>query len=78
MKDSQLTVIFKGNPVEAEMIKNMLVEHGIRAILKNQLMGSIAPWHVSPGGFDPVEVEILANNKEEALKLIEEFNAGTD
>lgn len=37
-------------------------------------MGTIAPWHVSPGGFEPVEVEILLKDKEKALKLIDEFN----
>ena len=75
MKDSQLIVIFQGNPVDSEIVKNLLTDNGIMANLKNQLMGSIAPWHVSPGGFDPVEVEILAKDKEKALKLIEEFRA---
>lgn len=37
-------------------------------------MGTIAPWQVSPGGFEPVEVEILVKDKEKALKLIYEFN----
>ncbi len=71
--DSELIVVFQGKPMDAEIIKDMLNDHGIMAHLKNQFMGSIAPWQVSPGGFQPVEVEILSENKEEALKLIEEF-----
>ena len=72
--DSNLIVAFKGNPVDSEIIKEMLNDNGIMANLKNQLMGTIAPWHVSAGGFEPVEVEILETDKEEALKLIGEFN----
>lgn len=72
--DSELIVVFKGNPIDSELIKDILNDNGIMANLKNQLMGTIAPWHVSPGGFEPVEVEILAKDKEKALKLIDEFN----
>ena len=73
MMDSELIVVFKGNPFDSEIIKEILNDNGIMANLKNQLMGTIAPWHVSPGGFEPVEVEILVKDKEEALKLIDEF-----
>ena len=74
--DSDIIVIFKGNPVDSEIIKEILNDNGIMANLKNQFMGTIAPWHVSAGGIDPVEVEILAKDKEKALKLIDEFNNG--
>ncbi len=73
MKDSKLIVVFKGNPFDSEIIKEILNDNGIMANLKNQLMGTIAPWHVSPGGFEPVEIEILVKDKERALKLIDEF-----
>jgi len=71
---SDLIVIFRGNPIEAEMIKEMFLDYGIMAQLKNQLMGSIAPWHVSAGGFEPVEVLVLKKDEEKALKLIDELN----
>ena len=73
-ENSDLIVVFKGNSVDAEIIKQVLSDNGIMANLKNQLMGSIAPWQVSSGGFDPVEVEILENDKAKALDLIDEFN----
>jgi hypothetical protein len=72
--DSELTVIFKGNPIDSEIIKEILNDNGIMANLKNQLMGTIAPWHVSAGGFEPVEIEILMKDKEKALNLIDAFN----
>ena len=72
--NSEIIVIYRGNPIEAEMIKDFLNDNGVVATLKNQLMGSIAPWHVSPGGFNPVEIEILLKDREKALELINVFN----
>ncbi len=72
--DSELIVVFKGNQIDSEIIKDILNDYGIMANLKNQLMGTIAPWHVSPGGFEPVEVVVLEKDKKKALKLIDEFN----
>lgn len=72
--DFVLIVVFKGNPMDSEIVKDILNDNGIMANLKNQLMGTIAPWYVSPGGFEPVEVEVLVEDKEKALKLIDEFN----
>jgi len=72
--DSDLIVIFRGSSIDSEMVKEVLADNGIMANLKNQLMGSIAPWQVSPGGFEPVEVEILKKDLEKALDLINEFN----
>ena len=72
--DSELIVVFKGNPIDSEIVKDILNDNGIMANLKNQLMGTIAPWQVSSGGFEPVEVEVLVKDKGKALKLIDEFN----
>jgi len=69
--NSKLIAVFKGNPLDAEMIKNMLIEAGISASLKNQHMGTIAPWQVSAGGFEPVDVLVFESDKEKALVLIE-------
>ena len=71
--DSKLIVIFSGNPIDSEMVKNMLVEEGISASLKNQFIGTIAPWQVSGGGFEPVEVVIFERDREKALLLINQF-----
>jgi len=73
-KDLELIVVFRGNPMNSEIIKEILEDNGIMASLKNQFMGSIAPWHVSSGGFEPVEVKVLKKDMEKALDLINEFN----
>ena len=73
MMDTELIVVFNGSPIDSEIIKGILNDNGIMANLKNQLMGTIAPWQVSPGGFEPVEVEVFVKDQEKALKLIAEF-----
>lgn len=74
--DSDLVVVFRGNPMDAEIINEILTDNGITANVKNQLMGSIAPWQVSAGGFEPVTIEVMKKDVEKALDLINEFNKG--
>ncbi|MDM8161770.1 DUF2007 domain-containing protein [Labilibaculum sp. K2S] len=74
--DLDLIVIYSGSPIDSEIIKDILTENGIAVNIKNELMGTIAPWHVSAGGINPVEIVIFAKDKEQALRLIKEFNKG--
>lgn len=74
---SLVVVLFSGSAVEAEMVKDYLVDNGISACLRNQYMGSIAPWYVSGGGAAPVDVEILDSDKERAAQLLEDFKRTT-
>ncbi len=73
-KDTNLIEIYRGNSVNSEIIKDILNDNGIIASLKNQLMGSIAPFYVAAGGIDPVGVEIFARDREKSFALIEAFN----
>jgi radical SAM superfamily enzyme YgiQ (UPF0313 family) len=66
--------IFAGDFHRAAIIKNMLENHGIYVFIENQHMGSIAPWQVSSGGFNPVKLIVSGMDKEEATKLMEDFN----
>ena len=74
--EANFAVVFQGSPMDAEVVKEILADHGIRAYLRNELMGTIAPWHITPGGFAPVEVEVSSADKEKALQLIDDFNKG--
>lgn len=75
---SEIIIIFEGNQIDSVIIKDLLIDNGINANLKNQLMGTIAPWQVSPGGFEPIKVEILSKDKDKALELIKEFKNGNE
>lgn len=70
MNEDILVVIFSGNAMEAEMVKNLLEEHGIQSCIRNQNMGTIAPWYISAGGHSPVDVEVLESDKDAAMELI--------
>ena len=73
-QNQELITIFAGSPVEAEMVNQLLNENGVVTLIKNQLMGTLAPWQVSAGGHDPVEVIIHENDAKKAKLLIEEFH----
>ena len=66
--------IFSGSFHRAAVIKSMLENHGIYVFMQNEHIGSIAPWQVSSGGFNPVRLLISSLNYEQASKLLEEFN----
>jgi len=65
--------IFSGDSIEAKIVSELLSDYGIQTNLKNEIMGTLAPWQISGGGTAPVEVEILASDQEKALKLIQDF-----
>ncbi|WP_339737350.1 DUF2007 domain-containing protein [uncultured Sunxiuqinia sp.] len=71
--DSETMVIFTGKPIDAEMINQLLNDHGIVTLISNKLMGSIAPWQVSAGGFEPVEIIIKKTDEQKAHGLIAAF-----
>ena len=70
----RIIVIYSGSPINAELLKGILLEEGITASLQNELIGTIAPWQNTAGGVNPVDVVIFDRDKEKALALIEEFN----
>ncbi len=75
--DIKLVEVFAGEHWQATMIQNVLNENQIQAFLENELMGTIAPWRIAPGGFNPVKVIVANHDYELSLKLIEEFNNST-
>jgi hypothetical protein len=72
--DIKLVEVFAGELWQATMIQNVLEDNQIQVFLENELMGTIAPWRVVAGGFNPVKVIVSSSDCEQAIKLIEEFN----
>lgn len=52
------------------MVKSMLENANIQAFLKDQHIGSIAPWQVSAGGGGAVKVIVSSLDQEEAQEII--------
>ena len=78
MKDeNKIAEVFSGELWQATMIKNILEDNNIQAYLNNEYLGAVAPYLVDGGGMPRVTVIVNSNQEEAALKLVDEFNAGS-
>jgi len=67
------TIIHVGNAIESGFVKSLLEEYGIPAFLRDEIMGSIAPWYIAPGGVGAVKVLIARSDYERAKAILDEF-----
>jgi hypothetical protein len=65
--------VFEGTTIEAGGVQSLLEESGIQSFIKNELMGSIAPWQVSGGGAGAVKIIVAQSDYEAAIKLINTY-----
>jgi hypothetical protein len=71
---NDLIIVFSGNTFEASHIRIELENNGISAFLKDEFIGSIAPWHAAPGGAGAVKVAVAQRDREDALNIIRHIN----
>jgi hypothetical protein len=77
MSDQDLVIAFAGGIVEAEFVKSLLESADIPCFLKDENIGTIAPF-VEPAGLAAVKVVIRASDLEKARPIIEEFQQDQD
>lgn len=65
--------IFGGNPWEAGLLKSMLEAAGIEVFLRDEALGTLAPWYAGPGGTSAVKVVIADQDLERARPVVEKF-----
>lgn len=75
-KKNDLVEIFRGSPMEAGIVRSLLKDSDIENFLKDENMGTIAPWQVSAGGVGAVKIIIKSNDYEKAKLIIEKFEQG--
>lgn len=68
--------IYRGSPIQAMNIYNLLQNSGIEVFVLNELMASIEPWVVSPGGSAPMILSVNKKDVERALGLIADYDKG--
>ena len=68
--------VFAGEYWEASIIKEILEDNNIGAILKDEIMGSILPYYVTAGGSAAVKIVVSKGEMDASLKLIKEFKEG--
>ncbi len=65
--------VFAGKLWEALLLKSLLENAGIEAFLKDDAIGTLAPWYASPGGTAPVKVVIADSDLEQARQVVTDF-----
>lgn len=63
-------LVFSGNIFEVGMIRSLLESEDIPCFLKDEFMGTIEPWVVSPGGAGSVKLLVPAEYQERAIEII--------
>ncbi|MBC7399544.1 MAG: DUF2007 domain-containing protein [Mucilaginibacter sp.] len=75
-EDDKLVQIFAGTAVDAGFVKSLLESEGVEAYGQNELMGTIAPWQVSGGNFNAVQILVAAKDAEKAAEILTGYQAG--
>ncbi len=61
-------IIFTGNTVQADLVRSVLEASGIRVFLKDEVIGTLAPWRVVGGGRGAVVKVLVPSSEVERAK----------
>jgi len=67
--------VFAGTAWEAALVKSLLENAEIQVFLKDEIRGTMVPWHISPGGTDSVKIVVSSNDVEKAKLVVNDFIA---
>ena len=59
--------------MQATLVKSLLDNAEIKAYLKDEFTGVIAPWHTTPGGAGAVKVFVSSLDYERAGQVVDEY-----
>ena len=65
--------IFAGSAWESALLKSMLEDVGIDVFLRDEAVGTLAPWYTGSGGTSAVKVVIADTDLEKAGPVVELF-----
>jgi quercetin dioxygenase-like cupin family protein len=74
-KENRPVEIFAGTAWEAAVVKSLLENAEIEVFLKDEIRGTMVPWHISPGGTDAVTVVVSSADYENAKQVVDEYKA---
>jgi hypothetical protein len=66
-------VVFAGEAWEASLLKSLLEDNEIETFLKDEVIGTMAPWYTGAGGAEAVKVVVADTDLERARQVVEEF-----
>ena len=65
--------VFRGTYLQCEMVRSLLENAGIESYLKDELLGTIAPWWAEPGGAGVVKVFVSEEDEARAKLVVEQY-----
>ena len=65
--------VFSGTYLQCEMVRSLLENAGIESYLKDELLGTIAPWWAEPGGAGAVKIFVSKEDEEKAILVVEQY-----
>jgi hypothetical protein len=65
--------VFAGTALQAGMVKSLLENAEIEAFLKDEIVGTLHPWHASPGGAGAVKVFVSSTDFDNAISIVAEY-----
>jgi hypothetical protein len=71
-----MKIVFSGSYFEAMNVRNLLEEKEISVFSQNEYMSNIEPWVVASGGFNPVKLQVVETDFDEAKLVIEDYLNG--
>ncbi len=71
----QFREVFSGTPMQAGLVKSMLEDAGLRVFVKDEFLGTIAPWWASPGGAGAVKLLVPTDDLEQATEVVMQYEA---
>jgi len=72
-EEKELIVVYAGTVIDAGFLKGLLEDAGITVFLKDEIMGTIAPWYVAAGGAGAVKVVIAERDLDRAKSIVQKF-----
>lgn len=67
-KSTKSVEVFSGSPWEAEVIKGLLESNAIYCVIKDGILGTLAPY-IAPS----VSILVTEENYEEAMRIIQTY-----
>ena len=74
----KIVEVFAGDYFEGDLVSQVLEEHGIKSMVQNELMSTIAPWYITAGGNQSVSIQVNSKDYDEAMALIKEIKFSND
>jgi len=71
--DNELVIVFAGNTVEADFLRSILEAEGIEAFMKDEHIGTIAPFLSIGSNLGAVKIFVRMKDLETAERIVREF-----